>query len=124
MNVLDGGQVPRVMDLRAVLQAFLDHRHEVLIRRTNFRPRKIEQRLEVLGGYLIAYLNLDEVIRIIREEHDAKASRIKAFKRSEAPAEPTLNLLLRRLRKPEEMAVRRGHQHLTTQRSETHPVRK
>src|SRR3546814_12389989 len=77
MNVLDGGQVPRVMDLRAVLQAFLDHRHEVLIRRTNFRLRKIEQRLEVLGGYLIAYLNLDEVIRIIREEDDAKASLIK-----------------------------------------------
>src|SRR3546814_19047592 len=62
MNVLDGAQVPRVMDLRAVLQAFLDHRHEVLIRRTSFRLRKIEQRLEAPRGYLLAYLTPDEEI--------------------------------------------------------------
>ena len=118
MNVLDGGQVPRVMNLQEVLQAFLDHRHEVLIRRTNFRLRKIEQRLEVLGGYLIAYLNLDEVIRIIREEDDAKASLIKAFKLSEAQAEAILNMRLRSLRKLEEIEIRREHQDLTREQKD------
>src|SRR3546814_3887129 len=110
MNVLDGGQVPRVMNLQEVLQAFLDHRHEVLIRRTNFRLRKIEQRLEVLGGYLIAYINLDEVIRIIREEDDDKASHIKAFKLSEEQAEAILNMRLRSLRNIAEMVIRSEHQ--------------
>jgi topoisomerase-4 subunit A len=68
MNVLDSETTPRVMDLRQVLQAFLDHRHEVLLRRTRHRLEEIGHRLEVLDGYLVAYLNLDEVIRIIREE--------------------------------------------------------
>ena len=79
MNVLDADQVPRVMILKEVLQAFLEHRHEVLIRRTNFRLGKIKHRLDVLDGYLIAYLNLDEVIRIVREEDDAKATLMKRF---------------------------------------------
>ena len=73
MNVLDHGRVPRVMNLREVLQAYLDHRHDVLVRRKNFRLGKIEHRLEILDGYLVAYLNIDEVILIIREEDDAKA---------------------------------------------------
>ncbi|MGY9001552.1 MAG: DNA gyrase subunit A, partial [Rhodospirillales bacterium] len=72
MNVLDSDHTPKVMSLHEVLTAFLDHRHVVLIRRTNFRLRKINTRLEMLEGYLIAYLNLDEVIRIIREEDNAK----------------------------------------------------
>jgi topoisomerase-4 subunit A len=66
MNLLDAHSVPRVMNLKEVLQAFLDHRHEVLQRRSRYRQGKIEARLEVLDGYLIAYLNLDEVIAIIR----------------------------------------------------------
>ena len=66
MNVLDATNTPRVMDLRQVLRAFLDHRHEVLLRRSRFRLEKITQRLEILDGYLIVYLNIDEVIRIIR----------------------------------------------------------
>jgi topoisomerase-4 subunit A len=70
MNVLDADQTPRVMNLREVLQAFLDHRHEVLKRRTAHRLGKIEQRLEILDGFLIAYLNIDEIIRIVREEDD------------------------------------------------------
>src|SRR3546814_13233849 len=76
LNVLDKDNVPRVMTLREALQAFLDHRHEVLVRRTRYRLEKIAHRLEVLGGYLIAYLNLDEIIRIIREEDEPKAVKI------------------------------------------------
>ena len=72
MNVLDGGLVPRVMSLKEALRAFLDHRHEVLERRSRFRLAEIDRRLEVLAGYLIAYLNIDEVIRIIREEDEPK----------------------------------------------------
>src|SRR5690606_2744241 len=70
MNVLDNGRVPRVMDLKEVLRAFLDHRQEVLVRRSRNRLGKVLHRIEVLGAYLIAYLNLDEVIRIIREEDE------------------------------------------------------
>src|SRR3546814_13896424 len=70
LNVLDKDNVPRVMTLREALQAFLDHRHEVLVRRTRYRLEKIAHRLAVLGGYLIAYHNLDEIIRIIREEDE------------------------------------------------------
>ena len=76
MNVLDGKGIPRVMGLRDVLQSYLDHRHEVLVRRSKHRLAAIETRLEVLDGYLIAYLNIDEVIRIIRREDDPKAKLI------------------------------------------------
>ncbi|WP_284730003.1 DNA gyrase subunit A, partial [Escherichia coli] len=72
LNVLSAGQVPGVMSLREALRAWLDHRKDVLVRRSNFRLDKIEKRLEVLEGYLKAYLNLDEVIRIIREEDEPK----------------------------------------------------
>jgi topoisomerase-4 subunit A len=116
MNVLDGGRVPKVMPLRDVLQAFLDHRHDVLVRRKTFRLGKIEHRLEVLGGYLAAYLNLDEVIRIIREEDDAKAELIKAFKLSEVQADAILNMRLRHLRKLEEIEIRAEHESLTEER--------
>ena len=74
MNVLDANGAPRVMGLREALQAYLDHRKEVLVRRTKFRLEKIARRLDILDGFLIAYLNLDEVIRIIRFEDDPKAT--------------------------------------------------
>ncbi len=118
MNVLDGGLVPRVMNLREVLKAFLDHRHEVLVRRSNHRLAKIEHRLEILDGLLIAYLNLDEVIRIIREEDDPKAELIKAFKLTENQAEAILNMRLRHLRKLEEMEIRNEHKELTQERKD------
>ena len=118
MNVLDATNTPRVMDLREVLQAFLDHRHEVLIRRSKFRLNKIEKRLEVLGGYLIAYLNLDEVIRIIREEDEPKKFLIKAFELTENQAEAILNMRLRSLRKLEEMELRKENDQLSGERED------
>jgi len=107
MNALDASNTPRVMNLREVLQAFLDHRHDVLIRRSNFRLDKIERRLEILGGMLIAYLNLDEVIRIIREEDDAKQVLMKTFDLTELQTESILNMRLRQLRKLEELEIRK-----------------
>jgi len=106
MNVLDADNTPRVMNLREVLQAFLDHRMVVLERKTNHRLGQIARRLEVLGGMLIAYLNLDEVIRIIREEDHPKQVMIKAFKLTDVQAEAILNMRLRQLRKLEEMEIR------------------
>ncbi len=118
MNVLDADQVPRVMNLKEVLQAFLEHRHEVLIRRSNFRLGKIEHRLEILDGYLIAYLNLDEVIRIVREEDDAKGALMKQFKLTELQADSVLNMRLRNLRKLEEMEIRNEHKDLTKEKAD------
>ena len=116
MNVLDSDHTPKVMSLREVLTAFLDHRHVVLIRRTNFRLRKINIRLEVLAGYLIAYINLDEVIRIIREEDHAKNSLIKTFDLNENQAEAILNMRLRSLRKLEEIEIKNEYNALTKER--------
>jgi topoisomerase-4 subunit A len=107
MNVLDADGAPRVMSLKEVLRAFLDHRRDVLQRRTAFRLEKIAQRLDVLAGLLIVYLNLDEVIRIIRNEDDPKAKLIARFKLNETQAEAILNTRLRQLRKLEEMEIRR-----------------
>ncbi|MFP4003698.1 MAG: DNA topoisomerase IV subunit A [Alphaproteobacteria bacterium] len=112
MNVLDGGRVPRVMNLREVLRAFLDHRREVLIRRSEYRLRKARDRLEILDGLLKAFLNLDEVIRIIREEDDPKAEMMKAFKLTDVQAEAILNTRLRSLRKLEEMEIKKEHREL------------
>ena len=106
MNVLSGGKIPRVMSLKDVLREWLDHRKEVLTRKTNFRLKEIARRLEILGGYLIAYLNLDEVIRIIREEDEPKPSLMRTFKLSDTQAEAILNMRLRALRKLEEMEIR------------------
>ncbi|PWC33181.1 DNA topoisomerase IV subunit A [Azospirillum sp. TSO35-2] len=117
MNVLGADHVPRVMNLREVLQAFLDHRHEVLVRRSNHRLRQIDHRLEVLGGYLAAYLNLDEVIRIIREEDEPKQELIRAFTLTDVQADAILNMRLRNLRKLEEMEIRREHETLTTEKN-------
>ena len=117
MNVLDHGRVPRVMNLREVLQAFLEHRHEVLVRRKKYRLGKIEDRLEVLGGYLIAYLNIDEVIKIIREEDYPKEILIKKFKLSDVQVDAVLNMRLRHLRKLEEVEIAEEHSYLTKERT-------
>ena len=106
MNVLSRGKVPNVLSLRDVLRQWLDHRKVVLVRRSRFRLGKIAERLEVLGGYLIAYLNLDEVIRIIREEDEPKAVMMKRFKLTEAQVEAILNMRLRQLRKLDEIEIR------------------
>ncbi|MFS4437901.1 DNA topoisomerase IV subunit A [Paracoccaceae bacterium GXU_MW_L88] len=106
MNVLIDGRVPKVCGLREVLQAFLDHRRDVLVRRSNFRLGKIAHRLEVLEGYLVAYLNLDRVIEIIRYEDDPKAELIKEFELTDVQAEAILNMRLRNLRKLEEMELK------------------
>jgi topoisomerase-4 subunit A len=113
MNVLDAESVPRVMDLKQVLRAFLDHRQVVLIRRSKHRLGEIVHRLEVLQGYLIVYLNLDVVIRIIRNEDEPKPALIKRFSLSEVQAEAILNMRLRSLRKLEEMEIRKEVDALT-----------
>jgi len=107
MNVLDADGAPRVMSLKDVLRAFLDHRRDVLQRRTAHRLEKIAARLDVLAGLLIVFLNLDEVIRIIRNEDDPKSKLIARFKLNDVQAEAILNTRLRQLRKLEEMEIRR-----------------
>jgi len=109
MNVLGQGNVPGVMNLKQMLQAFLDHRLDVLLRRTNHRLERIAHRLEILGGYLVAYLNLDEVIRIIRAEDEPKPVLMKRFKITDVQAEAILNMRLRALRKLEEVVIRREY---------------
>jgi topoisomerase-4 subunit A len=109
LNVLDKGVTPRVMSLREALTAFIDHRREVLQRRTLHRLGKIAARLEVLEGYLAVYLNLDKVIRIIRTEDEPKPKLMAAFKLTDLQAEAILNMRLRALRKLEEMQIREEH---------------
>ncbi len=116
MNVLDGRRVPRVMNLREVLTNFLDYRHDVLKRRTKHRLGRIDHRLEVLAAYLVAYANLDEVIRIIREEDEPKRVMMKKWKLSDVQAEAILNMRLRALRKLEEVEIRAEHDALTLEK--------
>ena len=104
MNVLDHGR-PGVLSLQQVIAKWLIHQREVLVARSQFRLDKIEARLEILGGFLIAYLNLDEVIRIIREEDEPKASLIETFSLTPVQAEAILNMRLRSLRRLEEMEI-------------------
>ncbi|MBB4304836.1 topoisomerase-4 subunit A [Rhodobium orientis] len=118
MNVLSRGQVPNVLGLRDVLLQWLEHRREVLVRRARHRLGKIEHRLEVLGGYLIAYLNLDEVIRIIREEDEPKKELMRVFELTDVQAEAILNMRLRALRKLEELEIRKEHEALTAEKAE------
>lgn len=117
MNVLSKGVVPKVMNLKEVLQEWLEHQKEVLVRRSNHRLDQINHRLEVLDGYLIAYLNIDEVIRIIREEDDAKASLISTFELTEVQAEAILNMRLRSLRKLEEFEIKKEHDKLSKEKA-------
>ncbi|MBI1239306.1 MAG: DNA topoisomerase IV subunit A [Alphaproteobacteria bacterium] len=112
MNVLDQGITPRVMSLKEVLRAFLDHQRDVLARRSRFRLAKVERRIEVLDGFLIVYLNLDEVIRIIREEDDPKAVMMKRWSLSDVQVEAVLNMRLRSLRKLEEIEIKKEHKEL------------
>jgi topoisomerase-4 subunit A len=116
LNVLDARGTPGVMGLKQVLKAFLDHRREVLVRRARHRLGKIEARLHILDGLLIAYLNLDEVIRIVRYEEEPKAKLIEAFELSEIQAEAILNTRLRQLARLEEMELRREHAELAEER--------
>jgi topoisomerase-4 subunit A len=118
MNVLDAASVPRVMSLKEALRAFLDHRHEVLIRRSKFRLAAIEHRLEVLAGYLVAYLNIDAVIKIIRNEDEPKPVMIKRFDLTDTQAEAVLNMRLRALRKLEEVEIKREFDGLTIEKKQ------
>ena len=118
MNVLDSDGVPRVMAIKEVLHEFLTHRINVLLRRVQFRLDKINARLEILSGYLIAYLNLDEIIRIIREEDDAKACMMAKFNLTENQAEAILNMKLRSLRKLEEAEIRQEYADLEAEKEQ------
>ncbi len=116
MNVLSHGQIPNVLSIRDVLREWLDHRKEVLVRRSRYRLDKIEHRLEVLDGYLIAYLNIDEVIRIVRFEDEPKARLMARFKLTDVQAEAILNLRLRALSRLEEGEIKKEHAKLSAER--------
>jgi len=116
MNVLEDGLVPKVMNLKDVLRSWLDHRQVVLVRRSRHRLEEVLHRIEVLEGYLIVYLNIDKVIKIIREADDPKAELMKKFKLTEIQAEAILNMRLRNLRKLEEMEIKTEHDDLSKER--------
>ena len=116
MNVLAKGRVPKVVGLAEALGEWLAHRREVLLRRSQFRLDRIEHRLEVLGGYLVAYLNIDKVIKIIRNEDEPKPVLMKSFKLSDVQAEAILNMRLRNLRKLEEVEIRNEDKALRAER--------
>ncbi|HEX4171283.1 MAG TPA: DNA topoisomerase IV subunit A, partial [Acetobacteraceae bacterium] len=118
MNVLDATRTPLVMSLPQVLRAWLDHRHEVLVRRTRHRLSTIERRIEILDGYLLVYLNVDEVIRIIRNEDEPKPRLMQRFKLTDTQAEAILNMRLRSLRRLEEMEIRKEHKALSKERKD------
>lgn len=118
MNVLSMGRVPKVMALNEVLLEWLQHRREVLIRRSRFRLAAIERRLEVLGGLLIAYLNLDEVIRIIREEDEPKPIMVAKWQLTDVQVEAILNMRLRNLRKLEEFEIRKEFDELSQEKAD------
>jgi topoisomerase-4 subunit A len=106
LNVLIKGRIPKVVGLAECLREWLDHLRDVLVRRTSYRKTQIEHRLEILGGYLIAYLNIDKVIKIIRTEDEPKPVLMKAFKLTEVQVDAILNMRLRNLRKLEEFEIR------------------
>ncbi|MBV9884220.1 MAG: DNA topoisomerase IV subunit A [Sphingomonadaceae bacterium] len=118
LNVLDAERTPRVMGLRQVLREWLAFQIEVLVNRANHRLAKIADRIELLDGYLIAYLNLDEVIRIIRSEDEPKPVLVAAFALTDRQAEAILNMRLRSLRKLEEMQIRGERQALEKEQAE------
>ncbi|MDL2399884.1 DNA topoisomerase IV subunit A [Rhizobium mayense] len=118
MNVLSMGRIPKVMALNDVLKEWLDHRREVLLRRSRFRLAAIEKRLEILGGFLIAYLNIDEVIAIIREEDEPKPVMMERFGLTDNQVEAILNMRLRSLRKLEEFEIRKEFDGLTQEKAD------
>ena len=111
-NVIDATGAPRVMSLKEALQAFLDHRKDVLVRRSRHRLAQIARRMEILEGHLAAYLNLDKVIKIIREEDEPKPKLVQVFRLTDIQAEAILNMRLRNLRRLEEMEIRAEHKAL------------
>ena len=122
MNALDAEGSPRVMSLKELLDIFLAHRRDVLVRRSRHRLAAIARRLETLAGYMIVYLNLDEVIRIIREEDDPKQSLIQTFSLTEFQADAILNMRLRSLRRLEEMEIRKEIAKLEEEQAELQAV--
>jgi len=118
MNLLSMGRVPRVMALNEVLLEWLAHRKDVLVRRSRYRLAAIDRRLEILGGLLIAYLNIDEVIRIIREEDEPKPVMVARWSLTDLQVESILNMRLRNLRKLEEFEIRTEHDSLTKEKGE------
>jgi topoisomerase-4 subunit A len=116
MNVLLRGRIPKVVGLAEVLGEWLTHRRDVLLRRSRHRLAQIEHRLEVLGGYLVAYLNIDKVIKIIRKEDEPKPVLMKSFKLSDVQADAILNMRLRNLRRLEEMEIRQEDKTLRTEK--------
>jgi topoisomerase-4 subunit A len=118
MNVLSRGKVPNVLSLKGVLREWLDHRKDVLVRRSRHRLADIEKRLEILGGLLVAYLNIDEVIRIIREEDEPKQVMMARWSLTDAQAEAILNMRLRALRKLEEIEIRKEYDDLSKEKAQ------
>ncbi|GHA56886.1 DNA topoisomerase 4 subunit A [Amylibacter ulvae] len=118
LNVLIDGRTPKVCSMKEVLRAFLDHRRDVLYRRSKFRMDKIDRRLEVLEGYIVAFLNLDRVIEIIREEDEPKPIMMEEFSLSDVQVEAILNMRLRSLRRLEEMELRNELDALQVERAE------
>jgi topoisomerase IV subunit A len=115
LNVLVNGRIPKVLGLAETLREWLDHLRDVLLRRSSHRKEQIEHRLEVLGGFLVAYLNVDKVIKIIRSEDEPKPALIKAFKLTETQADAILNMRLRSLRRLEEMEIRTEDKNLRSE---------
>src|SRR5690606_28420098 len=116
MNVLSRGRIPNVLSLDQVLREWLDHRREVLQRRSRHRLAEIDKRLEILSGYLVAYLNIDEVIHIIREEDEPKPVMMERFNLTDTQAEAILNMRLRALRKLEEFEIRQEFEKLSEEK--------
>src|SRR5918998_4824283 len=119
MNVLVGGQVPKVIGLDEALREWLDHRREVLLRRSRYRLAQIDRRLEILRGLLIVYLDLDRVIKIIREEDEPKQELMRVFELTELQANAILDTRLRSLRRLEEMELKREFDALTAEKAQT-----
>lgn len=122
LNVLDSNSIPRVMNLKEVLIEFLNHRKIIVVKRSEYRLEKVKNRLELLEGFLIAYLNLDEIIRIIRYEDEPKEELIKKFNLSEMQAEAILNMRLKSLRKLEEQEIKKEHAELTKTKADLEDI--
>lgn len=122
LNVLASGGAPKVMSIAEVLREFLEHRSVVVTRRTKYIINKIEARLEILVALKVAYLNLDEVIRIIREEDEPKKEMIAKFKITDTQAEAILNMKLRYLRKLEEQQINQEYEELEQKLEELNKI--
>lgn len=122
MNVLDSNSVPRVMSIKEVLLEFLEHRKIIILKRSKFRLEKIKTRLEILEGFLIAYLNLDEVIHIIRYEDEPKEVLMQRFNLSDLQAESILNMRLKSLRKLEEITIKKEHEELIEEKTKLEDI--